>query len=530
MTTVPVAAAAPRQRGAWFAWARSAVARPAVARSALAVALFLVACVALWLTSTHSYLLFHSVVEMVGVAIAAGVFMISWSSRGYPETQSFVLLGIGYLFVAGLDLLHTLTYQGMPIFPAGHDYATRLWVAARAIQALVTRAFVILLRARRMAPSWISFIAIAAATAAAVLTIFVWDVFPIGLQEGVGVTPFKKASEYVISAILAASILLLLTGRRLSLSSQERLLLMAAFATNIASELVFTLYVSAYGYQNMIGHLLKLGSFLLAYSALFSTKIRSRLTLLHKLQDSTARLTKSEAELRAANLSKDKFFSIIAHDLRNPISGILSLSEILATRFDGLEPDRIRELCRLVHDGARQSGELLECILLWARAQTGRLSVNPSVIPVAEVCEGIAELQRVAASQKGVAVDSRVPPGSRAWADENMVATVIRNFISNGVKFTPRGGAVTVDSITEGSWERITVSDTGRGMTPQELAKLFRIDVHFSCPGTEAERGSGMGLILSHELATLNRGRIEVTSEPGKGSVFTLALPRERGG
>src|SRR5579864_9101708 len=101
------------------------------ARATLASGLFLVACAGLWLTSIHSYLLFHSIVEMTGVAIAASVFMISWSSRGYPETQQFVVLGIGYLFVCGLDLLHTLAYQGMTVLPAGHDYATRLWVAAR---------------------------------------------------------------------------------------------------------------------------------------------------------------------------------------------------------------------------------------------------------------------------------------------------------------------------------------------------------------------------------------------------------------
>jgi signal transduction histidine kinase len=498
------------------------------ARATLSASLFLAACAALWLTSIHSYLLFHSLVEMISISIAAAVFMISWSSRGHPEAQPFVILGIGYLFASGLDLLHTLAYQGMPVLPAGHDYATRLWVAARGLQALVTLVFVLQLRANRTLPSLIPFLAVAAVTALLLLSIFVWDIFPIGLQEGVGVTPFKKVSEYAISAILLASILLLVDRGKEMSSRPERVLLIAAFATNIASELVFTLYISAYGYQNMIGHLLKLGSFLLAYQALFSTKIRSRLSLIDELKRSSARLQKSEADLRAANLSKDKFFSIIAHDLRNPISGILSLSELLATRFDGLDQRRIRELCGMVYDGARQSAELLECILQWARAHTGRLEVNPAVIPVAEVCEGIAALQRVTAAQKGVVVESRVRPGASVWADEHMVATVIRNLLSNGVKFTPRGGKVVVSSASDGAWERITVSDTGRGMGPQDLEKLFRIDVHFSCPGTDAERGTGMGLILCKELVALNRGRIDVKSEPGKGSTFTLLLPRER--
>ena len=132
-------------------------------RSMRTAALFLGACAALWLVATFSYLLFHSVVEVTSVAIAAAVFMISWSSRGYKETQPFVTLGIGYLFVAALDLLHTLTYEGMGVLPAGQDYATKLWVAARGLQAVVTLAFVLLVRARRLVPSWAVFLVSGAA-------------------------------------------------------------------------------------------------------------------------------------------------------------------------------------------------------------------------------------------------------------------------------------------------------------------------------------------------------------------------------
>jgi hypothetical protein len=267
----------------------SAAFRSDEARIVRTVVIFLAACAALWLTSASSYLLFHSIVEMTSVAIAAAVFMISWSSRGYPETQPFVLLGIGYLFVAILDLLHTLSYKGMIVIPPGQDYATKLWVAARGLQAVVTFAFVLLARSRRTSPSPLAFLLVGGAAAVAVLSIFVWNVFPLCFVEGEGVTLFKKLSEYAISAILVASIALLVRGKG-SISRQERRLLAGAFSLNVASELVFTLYVSAYGYQNMIGHLLKLGSFALAYQALFSTKVRSRLSLIAELRSSTARL------------------------------------------------------------------------------------------------------------------------------------------------------------------------------------------------------------------------------------------------
>jgi signal transduction histidine kinase len=495
------------------------------ARVARNVAIFIASCAALWLSTNFGYLVFHSIVEMTSIAIAAAVFMISWSSRGYAETQPFVLLGIGYLFVSILDLFHTLAYPGMDVLPPGMDNATKLWVAARALQAGVTLAFVLLTRAGRTASSPPVFLVMGVAAALVVLSIFPWNVFPACFVEGRGLTLFKKLSEYAISAILVVSIVLL-AGRKGTLSGQERRLLMGAFAMNVASELVFTLYVSAYGYQNTLGHLLKLGSFALAYQALFSTKVRSRLSLIEELRGFSARLTKSEGELRSANLSKDKFLSILAHDLRNPMSGILSLSELLSTKIGRFDRARVQEMCALIHEGAQQSSELLESLLQWARAQAGRLEVHSSQIPVAELCEGIGSLQRLGAGAKGVMLEVIVRPDATVWADEDMLATVMRNLLSNAVKFTPRGGRVSVFSSMEGDGERITVSDTGNGMTPEELGKLFRIDVHFSSPGTNGENGAGMGLILCRELVALNHGTIEARSEPGRGSRFTVTLPR----
>ena len=481
-------------------------------------------CIALWLTSRFNYLLFHSFSEIFSIAIASAVFMISWSSRGYPESRPFVLLGIGYLFVSALDVLHTLSYQGMSVMPATQDDTTKLWISARALQALVTLCFALLACLRKTIPGALAFAAVGALAVLAVLSIFAWDIFPLCFVEGKGVTVFKKACEYGICAVLGGAIVLVVMSRQV-ISTQEKGLLIAAFGLNILSELVFTLYISAYGYENLIGHLLKIGSFSFAYQALFATKVRGRLVLIDELQRSTARLRESESELIKANLSKDKFFSILAHDLRNPISGLLSLSEILVSRYDHLDARRVREMCSYLHDGARQSSELLECILQWALAQSGKLEVRPSRIPLSELCNGIAVLEQPAAQGKGVRLESRVRPEAAAWADENMTATVIRNLLSNAIKFTPRGGEVVICSELANGSERISVKDTGTGMSPEDLAKLFRIDVHFTCPGTESERGSGLGLILCKELVTLNKGRIDVRSEPGRGSTFTLTLP-----
>jgi signal transduction histidine kinase len=495
-----------------------------IARAAAVAAAIVVA---LWFASRSSYLLFHSLVEIFSIAVACSVFMISWSSRGAPEARPFLVLGIGYLFASILDVFHLLSYEGMGVLRNSTDDASKLWVASRAIQAGAALWFAALCRARRVGSSARAFLVLGAAAALSLLSIFVWNVFPLCFVEGVGVTPFKRASEYVISAVFAVSIFLFARHPGFVTKVEQRLL-MAAFGLTIASELVFTLYISAYGYQNLLGHFLKIGAFFLAYQALFASKIRGRLALINGLEQSKARLEASEVELRKANLSKDKFFSILAHDLRNPIGGLVSLSELLSTRFDELDPARVREMCRLLHDGAVQGAELLECILQWARAQTGRLEVHPSRISLSELCDGLVALLEPVAAGKEISLSASVPPGAAAWADENMVAAVLRNLLSNAVKFTPRGGSVAISSTAAGDWQELVVADSGIGMSPEQLAKLFRIDVHFSCPGTEAEKGSGMGLILCRELVQLNQGTISVHSQPAQGTTFSLRLPREK--
>lgn len=489
------------------------------------VAILAVTSFALWLSAQRSYLLFHSIAEIFSIAVASAVFMISWSSRGYPEARPFVLLGIGYLFVAILDVFHLLSYQGMGVLANVQDNATRLWVAARMLQALATFAFALLARLRRTAPYALAFGLFGAATIVAFLSIFRWNVFPLCFVEGVGVTLFKKLAEYAISAIFAGSIALVALNTH-AMTGRERWLLSGSFALTIASELVLTLYHSAYGYQNLMGHFLKIGAFFLAYQALFAGKIRARFVLIDELERSKARLEASQAELLTANLSKDKFFSILAHDLRNPISGLVTISELLAERFDDLDPSKIRDLGRNLHEGALRSAELLECILQWARAQTGRLEVHPSRIHLSELCHDIVGLQNPAAAGKEIRIATMVDADATVYADENMVATVVRNLLSNAVKFTPRGGEIVLSTETEEAWLQLTVADTGVGMAPDELRKLFRIDVSFSCPGTESEPGHGMGLILCKELVQLNKGEILVRSEPAKGSAFIVRLPR----
>jgi PAS domain S-box-containing protein len=250
----------------------------------------------LYLTSLYSYLLFHSLAEMFSISIACAIFMIAWNSRRFLDHHYLLFLGTAYLFVGALDLVHTLSYKGMGVFP-GYDanLPTQLWIAARYLQSI----------SLLLAPLWISrklkvnsmLLALGMVAALLLLAIFSWQIFPDCFIGGRGLTPFKKISEYIISLILGTAILLLLPKRK-EFDSTVFHLLNGAILTAIAAELAFTFYVSVYGLSNLVGHLLRVVSFYLTYKALIETGLVRPYDLLFR------NLKKNEEALR---FSEEKF-------------------------------------------------------------------------------------------------------------------------------------------------------------------------------------------------------------------------------
>ncbi|OHD69661.1 MAG: hypothetical protein A2V99_07920 [Spirochaetes bacterium RBG_16_67_19] len=483
---------------------------------ALALAAF---ALALYLGRMQNYLLFHSLAEIFSIVVACGVFMVSWNSRESesPEARNMACLGIGFLFTAILDILHLLTYRGMGVLAPERDLATKFWLAARYLQTSSLLVFALALRTRLRPPFRTLFAGFGGATILFILMILRWDAFPTAFVEGVGLTPFKVISEYVISSLLAVALLLIL-GARMSELLVGRLLAVSLGLT-IASELLFTLYIHSDGLANQLGHYLKIAAFFLTYQALIAYQVRKRLATIQELEA-------AKRSLLEVNAAKDKFFSILAHDLRNPLSGLQTVSELLAGRYDELpEADR-RRFAGLLRDGADQSLALMNSLLLWVRSQTGRILWEPGSIDLAQASEEAIAQMRAAAERKQVRLESAVPRGTQAYADGNMVSTVLRNLLSNALKFTPAGGLVRVNSEAENGHLATSVTDTGIGIDPADLDKLFRIDAQLSRRGTEGEPGNGLGLILCREFVEKNGGRIRVCSQPGQGSCFTFTLPR----
>lgn len=248
--------------------------------------------VGLFITSRYNFLLFHTFAELFSIAVAWGVFMLVWNARSFISNDALPFLGTAYLFVGFIDLLHALAYKGMGIFPDHMDsgYATQLWIAARGMEAVSLALFPLLLG--RRVPQRAVMAAFAGGATLLVLSIFYWGVFPDCYVEGVGLTPFKKGAEYVISLIMACGLFGLFRRRQAMSDQVFRLMVLSIFLT-ICSEMAFTFYISVYGLSNLIGHFFKIVSFFLVYIALIGAGLTQPYGMMFR------ELKESEAKIRA---------------------------------------------------------------------------------------------------------------------------------------------------------------------------------------------------------------------------------------
>ncbi|MGE5351823.1 MAG: PAS domain S-box protein [Acidobacteriota bacterium] len=235
-----------------------------------------------------------------------------------------------------------------------------------------------------------------------------------------------------------------------------------------------------------------------------------------------------EKELKELNASKDKFFSIIAHDLKSPFSSLLGFSEFLATDFEQLSPDEVKTFAQNIYKSAKSVFDLLENLLQWSRLQTGGMEYSPVKFNIEDLIDDIYNIYEISAVRKKIRLNIITSGPVEVYADKNMIETVLRNLVSNAIKFTQPGGEVEIKVAKSDSKALVTIKDTGLGISPENLKKLFEIGEKLSTPGTDRERGTGLGLIISKDFIDKNHGTLEVISEPGKGSLFSFSLPEFR--
>ncbi len=236
-------------------------------------------------------------------------------------------------------------------------------------------------------------------------------------------------------------------------------------------------------------------------------------------------LEKQAQQLSELNQTKDKFFSVIAHDLRNPFHGLVGLTQVLVEDYDSMEPDKVKKFHNLIYQSAKQGYQLVLNLLEWIRSQTGRISFAPERLDLSKVISDNIKLARSTAQNKNVTLINLVEPGLIIYADYNMIHTVFRNLISNAIKFSNPGGKVFVEGQKEDGRIIVKVKDEGIGMDENTMNNLFRLDVAQSSRGTAGESGTGLGLILCKEFVSRHNGQILVESQKGNGSTFTVILP-----
>lgn len=239
-------------------------------------------------------------------------------------------------------------------------------------------------------------------------------------------------------------------------------------------------------------------------------------------------LRRNEDRLKQINIEKDKFFSIIAHDIKSPFSAFLGLTEIMADDFDHFTLKEIQSFILTMRNSASNLYRLLENLLEWSRIQRGITEFNPKSVALSGVVNESFELLQQAAAKKDIEIVHHIPENFKVYADIHMLETILRNLTSNALKFTPKGGKITISAISENKASIIIVKDTGIGMSPQMIADLFRIDANTSRPGTDNEPSTGLGLILCKEFVEKHGGKIWAVSEETKGSQFFINLPFEK--
>lgn len=237
-------------------------------------------------------------------------------------------------------------------------------------------------------------------------------------------------------------------------------------------------------------------------------------------------LHKQNIELKESNITKDKFFSIIAHDLKNPVSAFMGVSNFLSQTFHELSNEELKEFLDDVNNSAKQLYELLENLLMWSRCERGLIQYQPAVYELRQFITSNINLLKINADNKNISINYDLDKEYKVYTDANMLNTIIRNLCTNAIKFTHEGGTINIICREDdNNFCRISVSDNGVGIPKENLEKLFSLQNSVSTTGTKQESGTGLGLILCREFVEKHNGRIWVESTVNVGTTFHFTIP-----
>lgn len=246
-----------------------------------------------------------------------------------------------------------------------------------------------------------------------------------------------------------------------------------------------------------------------------------------KLEEQNNQINQVNDQLQNLNATKDKFFSIISHDLRNPISSVLLMVEMLKHNFDNFTKDNLITYIGNINDSIKLVHDLFENLHRWSQTQNGTIEFKPQLFDLRIVTERVFAIVKNHADNKSINLICEVQADEKVYGDPNMIETVIRNLTTNAIKFTNPNGFVKITLESQAKYDKITVEDNGVGMNETIREKLFKINEKISSKGTAKEVGTGLGLILSKEFIDAHKGKIWVESEVGVGTKFIFRIPKE---
>ncbi len=497
-----------------------------LAHIAIGVTIFL----GLYISSLYSYLLFHSLVELFSIVIACGVFMVAWNARPFVDNRYILFIGIAYFFVAGVDLVHTLSYRGMPIF-RGYDtnLPTQLWIAARYMESLSLLIAPAFLR-RNLRPRLV-LIVYGAVFTLLLLSIFTPGMFPACYIEGRGLTPFKKMSEYGICLILLMAMGFLLRHRK----EFERTVLRwvsASIVMTIGSELAFTFYVDAYGLSNLVGHYLKILSFYCVYRALIETALtRPYDVLFRNLKQSEEALEKIKGELEIRVRNRTAELAKANEALRQLSAKLLSAHETERKRIAGEIHDSLGSCLSAIRF------KVEEALRGGSKTEGGGLT-EPLKVVLPVIQEGIEECRRIQTDLRPSILDDLGILATVSWLCRRFESIYSNIHVEHQIEVreedVPEHLKIVLFRIAQEALNNIAkhgkanqvqlafsktdeklqlkIRDNGQGF---DLEKVF---------STESSK-KGMGLSSMRERTEISGGTFEIQSVHGKGTSILASWP-----
>jgi len=519
-------------------------------------ALSLIGC---YLLSRTNYLLFHCAVEIFGIIIGFIIFGIAWNSRRIMNCNFLLFIGISFLFICPISLLHTLAYQGMGVFSdVGANLATQLWVVTRYMFSISM--LVAVLVANRRIYAGIVFLGYALASALLLSSVFYWKNFPQAFVEGIGLTPFKIASEFVISGILVLAIVLMFKKRR-DFDKNIVKLVIFSMAIAIAAEMAFTLYDDVTGVMNVLGHLLMGISFFFIYKALIETALAKPFDLLFRnLKNSEINLTKRADELIESNrllavsLEERKKMQeqleeygkkletlvekktkqlqeaqrlatigqtagMVGHDIRNPLQGIVSELYLEKQEIEALPEGEtkinLQESIRSIEANIYYIDKIVSDLQDYARP----LKPVKEKIRIEKVVNDAITIVTIPENIKvSISYQKDLP---QLEADPVMIKRIIVNLVQNAVQAMPKGGELRISASHSSKHLLIAIEDTGEGI-PEKVK-----DTIYSPLFTTKSKGQGFGLAVVKRLTEAQNGTITYQTQQGKGTKFKIQLPSQ---